>query len=152
AGERVQVETYLREYPELAGDRQVHLSLVLEEARLHGNLDSDAALEDYQQRFPDLTRELQDSWNGRQTTEAITIGEKDGLAGAEPRMTARLSSATEPEGPAEPKPPAAETSLPEQIGRFRVEGILGKGGFGVVYLAYDDQLQRRVAIKVPHAD
>jgi serine/threonine protein kinase len=38
----------------------------------------------------------------------------------------------------------------QAIGRFRVERILGQGGFGRVYLAYDDELQRKVAIKVPH--
>jgi serine/threonine protein kinase len=40
-------------------------------------------------------------------------------------------------------------SPPPFIGRFRVERILGQGGFGVVYLGHDDQLQRKVAIKVP---
>jgi serine/threonine protein kinase len=41
--------------------------------------------------------------------------------------------------------------LPTQIGRYRVERLLGQGGFGCVYLAHDDQLQRFVAVKVPHA-
>src|SRR5580658_2885794 len=44
----------------------------------------------------------------------------------------------------------APPAQPERIGRFRVEKILGQGGFGLVYLAHDDQLQRLVAIKVPH--
>ena len=51
-----------------------------------------------------------------------------------------------------PFPPRAsdETSaMPQHIGRFRIEKILGQGGFGVVYLGHDEQLQRRVAIKVP---
>ncbi len=41
-----------------------------------------------------------------------------------------------------------ETVMPSSIGHFKVEKILGKGGFGRVYLAYDDTLKRHVAIKM----
>ena len=39
---------------------------------------------------------------------------------------------------------------PLYIGRFQVERVLGEGSFGVVCLAHDDQLNRYVAIKLPH--
>ena len=48
-------------------------------------------------------------------------------------------------------PVEADAPLPERIGRYRTERLLGRGGYGLVYLARDDQLARPVAIKVPHA-
>src|SRR5947209_5221932 len=37
--------------------------------------------------------------------------------------------------------------LPERIGSYRVLGHLGRGGMGEVFLAWDDRLRRKVAIK-----
>lgn len=39
------------------------------------------------------------------------------------------------------------TPLPERLGRYPVQQILGTGAMGVVYLGFDPQIQRPVAIK-----
>ena len=44
-----------------------------------------------------------------------------------------------------------EISTPLSIDRYRIERVLGAGGFGTVFLGFDEQLLRDVAIKVPHA-
>ena len=42
---------------------------------------------------------------------------------------------------------AVAADQPQRIGRYRVEKLLGSGGFGLVYLAHDEQLQRPVTVR-----
>jgi TPR repeat protein/serine/threonine protein kinase len=53
---------------------------------------------------------------------------------------------TQPAGTAAPGTP------PARFGRFEVRGFLGAGAYASVYLAFDTQLERSVAVKVPKAE
>lgn len=48
--------------------------------------------------------------------------------------------------------PLSPDDLPERFGRYEVRGLLGRGAFGAVFLAFDERLERKVAIKVPRFD
>ena len=49
---------------------------------------------------------------------------------------------------AEPGAPAPAGSMPEFVGRYRILERIGKGAMGVVYAALDEQIDRKVAVKL----
>jgi WD40 repeat protein len=58
-----------------------------------------------------------------------------------------LRQALRPAAPQEPAGPPRSS-----LGRFRILGELGRGGFGIVFLAHDPLLNREVAVKVPRPE
>lgn len=57
-----------------------------------------------------------------------------------------------PNTPSDRGPSASEIEHPTYFGRYRVEKLLAVGGFGAVYRAWDDELNRPVAIKLVRSE
>lgn len=154
---RPRIEDYLLDMPESGRSALLH-ELIHVDVDYRRRRGETPRLADYQQRFPDLNatwlaRALRSASDGERSGPAA-LSEFAALGNVRPGISLpALPVRTGLEGEvydfSASQPPAAD--LPHQIGRYRIEKLLDKGGFGTVYLAYDTQLHRPVAIKMPHA-
>ncbi|CAN5785377.1 hypothetical protein BH11PSE8_BH11PSE8_33230 [soil metagenome] len=71
--------------------------------------------------------------------DAAAMGRRTGIpdGGGTPNAPQPLSAAANP----------LALPLGSQVSEFRIQGLIGQGGFGIVYRAYDTSLQRQVALK-----
>ena len=135
-GDRPAMEQYLADWRDEGGDRLFSELLLVELAYRRRGGETPAA-QDYQRRFPEFRHQIDAVFHGH-----LAVSESTKLFSADNQSANANRSDASP--PCEPEP------IPECIGRYRVQRLIKAGGFGSVYLAHDDRLNRDVAIKVPH--
>jgi hypothetical protein len=149
AGERPRLEGYLHQSPQLHRSRLLRELLLLEVYYRQRNGEQPEAHE-YQLRFPADPETIAAVFTTADTGHDAAA--KDSRRPGDSQVVAPTlhNSGLSPGLGRTYETGGKEPELPEHLGRYRVTGRLGAGGFGVVYRGYDDDLERDVAIKVPH--